>query len=136
MTAFFQQIKAAGGRMTKIRQAILEILWKNECLLSNARIAEKLRRKKIYPNRSTLFRELVFLTKNKIIRKDVIAGANYYEIRQDHHHHLICLNCNDIIKVKLGHHLKRHEMFLARQNNFKITGHLLNFYGYCKKCQI
>lgn len=135
MTAIFQQIKDLGGRVTKTRQAILEILWQNQCLLSNAQIKEKLARKKIYPDRSTLFRELVFLAKNRIIRKDVISGTNYYEIRQDHHHHLVCLKCNHIIKVKLGHHLKREEKRLEQQNQFKITGHLLNFYGFCQKCR-
>jgi len=87
------------------------------------------------PNRSTIFRELLFLTKNNILIKNNISGVDCYEIQQDHHHHLVCLNCNSIIKIEVGGHLAKQEKQIAKRNKFDIINHSLEFYGYCRNCQ-
>ena len=138
-----------------------------------------LKKMKLEPNRSTIYRELKFLVANNIIVKNIISGISYYEIspsyrnfqfnslearktkkegyiynknsshnqgcssqlnqgcsHQDHHHHhLICLKCNKIIKVEMTNQLVIEEKRLAKKNNFNIVNHSLDFYGYCQKCQ-
>lgn len=135
MTTIYQKIRTKGGRLTKIRKAIIDILLKQNCFLSNAEIVIRLNRLKLHPDRSTIFRELGYLVKNQIIIKTVISGINYFEITQDHHHHLICLDCESIVRVDMGNHLEKQEKLIARQNNFKITGHSLEFYGRCRNCK-
>ncbi len=128
-------IKILGGRLTKTRKAIIEALSENHCFLTKAEIVQKLQSKKIKPNRSTLYRELIFLAKNQIVRKNTINGIDYFEIPKDHHHHLVCINCNSIKKVELSNQLEKQEKQIAKQNKFKIINHSLEFYGYCRNCQ-
>lgn len=57
-----QKIKLAGGRLTKIRKTILDILVRNQCLISKDEIVKKLAQKQITPDRSTIYRELQYLS--------------------------------------------------------------------------
>jgi Fur family ferric uptake transcriptional regulator len=131
----YKTIKDKGGRLTKTRKAILETLANAHCLMSEADIRNILNKKSIVPNRSTLFRELKFLVTHAIVVKNSISGTDYYEIPHDHHHHLVCLGCNSIDKVEIGNHLEKQEQEIAKKNDFTITNHSLEFYGYCKDCE-
>jgi len=137
MQTIYQKITKLGKRITKTRRAILEILVQESCLLDKKTLLQKLQRKKINPDRTTLYRELLFLTEHQIVNKSLINGVGHYEIANfDHHHHLICLNCNHIQKVILKNTLTKQEKILSQKNNFTITNHQLDFYGYCAKCQL
>jgi len=135
MNIFRKTILDSGGRLTKTKKAIIDVLFENNCLLSKQKLIEKLKIKRIKPDRSTVYRELQFLTKTNIVIKDTIAGIDYYEIPQDHHHHLVCMSCNSISKVKIDNHLKKQEKEIAKQNKFNIINHSLEFYGYCPTCR-
>jgi Fur family ferric uptake transcriptional regulator len=133
--SLYQIIKEKGGRLTKTRKEIIRALLDSDCLLSQKDIASALQSRSVIPNRSTLFRELAFLVKNTIVRKNTITGVDYYEIAHDHHHHLVCLGCHSIDKVDLGAHLEKQEKAISKVKKFEITNHSLEFYGYCKKCK-
>lgn len=177
-TIIYQNIKASGGRLTKLRQALIEIMLKGDCLISSSKLLLCLKKAKLEPNRSTIYRELKFLVANNIIVKNIISGTSYYEIspsyrsfeissleackekneaynykknfashnnsashnqgsshKDHHHHHLICLKCNKIIKVEMENQLAQEEKKLAKKTNFNIVNHSLDFYGYCQKCK-
>jgi Fur family ferric uptake transcriptional regulator len=129
------KIKSAGGRLTKLKKAIIEILSKECCLLSRQELIARLNKQKVNPDRSTIYRELLNLSKNSIIIHSHILGKDYYEIPRKHHHHLICVNCRKISQIEFGHPLAKQEKLIARKNNFNIINHLLEFYGYCHACQ-
>lgn len=135
MNQILNKIKAQGGRVTKVRKAILEILSRVDCLMPYQELTNKLVNYKLRPNRSTMFRELIFLTSHQIINKNVIGGVDYYEVTPDHHHHLVCVKCHEIKKVDLGRHLAKQEKRIAEQNKFNIINHSLEFYGHCRDCQ-
>lgn len=135
MNTIHKTIQTSGGRLTKTKKAIIDVLFASHCLLSKQELVKKLLVKKIRPNRSTIYRELQFLTKNNIVIKNTITGTDYYEIPRDHHHHLVCMSCNSINKVKIGNYLEKQEKQIAKQNKFNIINHSLEFYGYCQKCQ-
>lgn len=135
MDSIFQKVRSAGGRITKLRKAIIKILFESDCLLSRQEIIERLSEIHLHPDRSTLYREFLFLTQNNIVQKSVLNEAEYFEIPHDHHHHLVCLKCDDIQKVHLSQHLQEEEKEISAKNNFHITSHSLDFYGYCHKCQ-
>ena len=128
-------IKAHGGRLNKIKKAIINVLSESHCLLSKQELVDKLKIKNIKPDRSTIYRELQFLTKNNVVIKNTIDGIDYFEIPHDHHHHLICLKCGKIGQIKMSNHLEKQEIQIAKQNKFNIINHSLEFYGYCRKCQ-
>ncbi|QQG52524.1 MAG: transcriptional repressor [Candidatus Falkowbacteria bacterium] len=133
----YQNIRNQGGRLTRLRKGIVQILLAEDCLLSSAKLLSRLNKSNLTPNRSTIFRELLFLTNNQIILKNNISGVDYYEIPCDkHHHHLVCLKCHAISKVELADQLQKQEKKIAKQNKFKVINHSLEFYGYCRKCQV
>lgn len=136
MKAIKKTKQVSAGRLTKIKKAIIAVLSEKHCLLTKTELVEKLTARKINPDRSTIYRELLFLEKNNIVVKNTILGAGYFEIPKNHHHHLICINCNSIGYVEMSNHLKKHEKQIAKQNKFNIINHSLEFYGYCRKCQI
>jgi len=136
MEKIYKKIKDSGGRLTKIKKAIINLLSENHCLLSKKELVAKLKAKKIYPNRSTIYRELQFLTNNGVVIKNTISGTDYYEIPKDRHHHIICLKCKNIKKVEIGNYLKKQGKKIVKENKFIITNYSIEFYGYCHKCQI
>jgi Fur family ferric uptake transcriptional regulator len=131
----YKNIRECGGRITKLRKGILQILSNDDCLISQADLLLKLKKIKLSPNRSTIFRELLFLSKNNIVIKNTISGIDYYEMANDHHHHLVCLKCNLISKVEADDHLEKQEKQILKNNKFIIINHSLEFYGYCHNCQ-
>jgi Fur family ferric uptake transcriptional regulator len=131
----YKTIKTQGSRLTKTRKAIIEILFQSPCLLSASDLMARLKLRKIQPNRSTMYRELMFLVQNNIISKNIISHKDYFELPKDHHHHLVCTSCNSIRKVVLGKHLHRQEKQLEKENQFLITNHTIEFYGLCQNCR-
>lgn len=136
MNIIYETIQSLGGRLTKTKKAIVDVLLENHCLLTKTELTRKLGNRKIKPHRSTIYRELQSLTKYNIVIKNTISGIDYYEIPQDHHHHLVCLNCNRINRIEIGNHLEKQEKQIAKKNKFNIVNHSLEFYGYCNKCQV
>jgi len=132
----YTTIRSWGGRVTKLREEILQILSQTDCLLSQSEIIMQLHTAKLNPNRSTIFRELLFLTQNGIVIKHTLSGTDYFEIPQDHHHHLVCLKCHAITKIIIGNHLQNQEKKIAKQFNYTIVNHSLEFYGYCRHCRV
>jgi len=135
MNTIGKAIHSIGGRLTKTKKAIIDVLSENHCLLSKQELTKKLEAKTIKPDRSTIYRELQFLIKNNIIIKNTIAGVDYLEIPQNHHHHLVCMGCHSISKVTIRNYLKKQEKQIAKQNKFTIINHSLEFYGYCHHCR-
>lgn len=129
------QLKHEGFRLTQVRQALLEILWSETCLLTTAEIQKRLLARELKPNRSTLYRELKFLTEKNLIIKHSIAGKDLYELPCEHHHHLVCVECGNLTRVELQNHLRVEEKKLEKQFGFKIARYELDFYGICKRCQ-
>lgn len=104
-------------------------------MLSAAEILKYLKKHNPKINRTTVYRELLFLTKHAVVKEVLLSGkAPFYELNQDKHHHLVCLNCDSIKPVSLGKHLLAEEKKVYRKEKFKITAHSLEFYGLCKKC--
>lgn len=133
----YTNIRTGGGRITKIRREIIRYLSEEDCLLSKSDMLAYLKKNDIQPNRSTLYRELLALTKSGVIIKNNISGIDYYEISNDHHHHhhLVCIKCNSIQKVEMEDHLRIQEREITKQTQFNIINHSLEFYGLCRNCQ-
>jgi len=52
----------------------------------------------------------------------------------EHHDHLICLKCGQIIEVS-DEKIERLQDKLAELNDFTPVKHKLEIYGYCRKCR-
>jgi Fur family ferric uptake transcriptional regulator len=128
------------------RQAILEVLSNTEEHPSAEEIY--LAVQKIYPNigLTTVYRTLELLVDMGLVFKfDFGDKRARYELSQGptskkHHHHLVCTNCGRIIDYtdfidEEKELLRRTEAGLSEKYNFKITDHLIQFYGLCDECR-
>jgi Fur family ferric uptake transcriptional regulator len=94
---------------------------------------------------TSVYRTLDLLVQLSIVDKfDFGDGRARYELAEGpsgvkHHHHLVCTGCGAILEyddfleeeLKL---VKRTEEGLSKRYGFKITGHVVQFYGICKRC--
>jgi Fur family ferric uptake transcriptional regulator len=133
-------------RITIPRQVILEILSNEEKHVSAEEVFLKVH--KIYPDigLTTVYRTLNLLTQIGLVSKfDFGDGKARFELssntkKKGHHHHLVCTKCNKVINYKdfieeEEKLFKKTEKALAEKYNFKITDHLVRFYGLCEECR-
>ncbi|MDO8509576.1 MAG: transcriptional repressor [bacterium] len=130
-----QKIKKAGGRITKVRQGVIAILLVADRPIDAAELAKRLKKKKITADRTTIYREVLYLLHNSIIhRVQLNDGAQYYEILDEHHHHLVCTSCHSIVDMILHNDLEEQAKKIWKKEKFKVTDHTLEFFGLCAKC--
>lgn len=82
---------------------------------------------------STVYRSLEQFHEKGIVQSETIRNSSelYYSLKdQSHCHYAICLGCNEIRYVDVCP-VHEHGMNI---NDFHITGHKLELYGYCDKC--
>ncbi len=139
------KFSGCGYRLTIGRGAILDVLSKSEGHLSAEDIYMKIHPRHPNIGLTTIYRTLDVLSSLGMVYKlDFGDGRARYEFAEGpkgahHHHHLVCTDCNRVIdytdfideEVEL---LKQTEEGLSKKYNFKITNHLIQFYGLCQKC--
>lgn len=130
------KIKNKGYRYSVIRESILNLIIKSKKPLSYFNIHDFFNKKKMSANKTTIYRELVFLKEQKIIRElQFKDGVKYYEIMPEgHHHHIICNECETIEHIELNKDLEMQEKAIFENNKFKVIAHSLEFYGLCNSC--
>lgn len=135
-----------GYRMTRPREAILDVLGKTKDHLSAEEIYLSVH--EFYPNigLTTVYRNLELLVEMGMVMKfDFGQGKAKYELTDQysgkgHHHHLVCLKCfrvidyNEFMEDELQF-LKNAQQGLSKKYDFEITGHLIQFQGYCSQCK-
>jgi Fur family ferric uptake transcriptional regulator len=141
-----EKFRGHGYRLTVPRQAVLDVLGKTSDHLSAEDVYFEVHR--IYPDigLTTVYRTLELLVQMGLASKfDFGDSRARYELSEgpkgvDHHHHLVCTNCGKIIDYadfieEETELVKRTEEGLSRRFNFKITNHIMQFYGLCDKCR-
>lgn len=129
-----QRLRKAGCKLTPPRLAVLQvILQEGEHLNPPAILAQAQR---IYPQtgRATVYRTLELLTQLGIVRPIYVGEDGPTYIRAEGgHHHLVCARCGKIVDFD---HCSADSMEreLEARYGFRITSHLLEFYGLCAEC--
>ncbi|SHG91606.1 Fur family transcriptional regulator [Tepidibacter thalassicus] len=134
-----KKIKNNGYKLTNQRKGIIKTLFEHKNhFLSAEEIFSKLKEKNIKTNLSTVYRNLEILEKIDIIHKINIDGNYFkYELIQNkkqHNHVIICKNCGKTEKINFC----PLEKIISNitNNNFVLTDHKFELYGYCNKCKI
>jgi len=139
------KFQGCGYRITAGREAILDVLSHSQGHLSAEDIYMKVHPKYPTLGLTTIYRTLDVLSDLGMISKlDFGDGRARYELAEahsgaPHHHHLVCTGCHKVIEytdfideeVEL---LRETEKGLNAKYDFKITHHVIQFYGLCKKC--
>ena len=129
-------LQGRGFRMTPIRRLFLKTFRDSKHPVSTYELYTELTKHKLSCNRSTMYRELVFLEKQGVITSVEFGdGVKRYEAADEHHHHFICTKCNTIFDVNLTNDLAADESFIEKQLGARIQSHSLEFFGLCKNCR-
>lgn len=85
---------------------------------------------------STIYRILaVFEEKNLVIKTNFLGDDKVvYELNKGEHiHYAVCLNCHKRIPFHICPFEHMHKNI--EENEFLVTEHKLELYGYCKQCR-
>ncbi len=122
-------------KKTPARLAINGFLSNSKIPVDVEQIIKYLRSKQLDTNKVTVYRNLDFLFKNKIIERVEFGEGKYrYELKKNHHHHLICTNCGKIQDVETNA-VEKLEKQIQEDKRFKVQSHSLEFFGLCANCQ-
>src|SRR5690554_6354407 len=96
-----EKLKSIGARITPARKVILEIVFGEEVPMSAIDIQEKLEKRNVKVNKTTVYRELDYLLHQGILKLVyLVPGIAHYESASlPHHHHLVCDNCGKVEEV-------------------------------------
>jgi Fur family ferric uptake transcriptional regulator len=145
LTDWQGRIRQVGHRMTAGRKAILGVLAGSPKHLSAEDIYRKIHSTNPSVGLSTVYRTLELLVNKSMVSKiDFGDGRARFELSEgprgpNHHHHLVCTGCSRIVdysnffSAEIAMH-QRIERKLAKKYNFKITNHLVQYYGLCDVC--
>ncbi|WP_099467583.1 Fur family transcriptional regulator [Konateibacter massiliensis] len=128
-------LKSTDLKQTKKRNLIISILEEATAPLTAEEIME-LSSKEIKMSFSTVYRALNALAERNIVTKTVHQdGKLYYKIQTHSHQHILkCIKCSECISIDACP-LESLEANLCAETDYKITGHNLEFFGVCPKCQ-
>ncbi len=130
-------LREKGYRITSTRKAVLETFVDEAKPISAEGLIKNLARKKLYPNKTTIYRELDTLRAGGFI-KEVQLGLDrrVYEVTSlGHHHHLICTKCDCIEDIHMENDMIAYERNIMKKKSFKVFDHSLEFFGLCARCQ-
>lgn len=131
-------LKEKGYKATPARLAILEIFTKSKSPLTAENVFKELKRSKKNKdiNEATVYRTLSLLEEGKVLTKvDFRKESAFFELNQEHHHHITCLKCDTVedfestaIEKALGGIIRSSSKFI------NIKEHSLELFGLCKSC--
>jgi Fur family zinc uptake transcriptional regulator len=129
-----QLLKEYGYKYTGKREEMVRIFDRERRYLSAKEILKYMQED--YPTLSydTIYRNLALFEELDILEATDLGGERIYRLQcstNEHHHHLICLSCGK------SRHIKScpMEAMLGEPDEFMITGHKFEIYGYCTGCE-
>ncbi|MBK6940948.1 MAG: transcriptional repressor [Planctomycetes bacterium] len=97
-----------------------------------------LRREKTYVSKATVYRTLKLLVDAHFLDELEIGArkAKFYEPvhGREHHDHMICLRCGDILEFS-DDEIETKQQEAATRHKFRLLSHSLKMFGLCKECE-
>ena len=129
------EIKTAGYKLTPQRQTIIEAMVSASAPTTPLALHAVLVKK--HPNIGlvTVYRTIELLEKLGLLCRFIDGTAASFKAGPtEHHHHLVCRGCGDVVDFS-GHCPLELETVLERETGFRITDHKIEFSGICLDCQ-
>lgn len=124
-----------GMKKTKQRECVLAVLEKANAPLSAMEICSLARGGDCQIWLSTVYRVLELFVKENIAVKTALPDGEtaVYELsRNRHRHYAVCLGCRKVMEMEHCPLEKFEPEF--NDGEFRVLGHKLEMYGYCKDC--
>ncbi|WP_394954575.1 Fur family transcriptional regulator [uncultured Helicobacter sp.] len=131
------EIRRNGLKNSKQREEILTVLYKSGTHLSPEEITNKIRTTDKNASISSVYRILSFLEKSGFITAlEADKSGRRYEIAsKEHHDHIICLDCGDIIEF-VNPQIEALQIKIAQEFGAKLISHDMRLFVKCAKCQM
>ena len=133
-----ETLKDAGLKVTHPRTKILDILQSNP---GTHLSADEIHNKLVDHNESiglaTVYRVLTQLELAGLIQKNQFSdNQSSYEIKKQHHDHLICTKCGKIIEF-MNDDLETLQEEISEKYQFRLDSHVMTLFGVCRdgNCQ-
>lgn len=134
---FTEYLRENGLKVTPERIAILKELLHVPQHFDADEFFLHLKKNKIPVSRATVYRTLDILEKAGIVKKYSMGEAHArfeFVWNQQHHDHLICLQCGKIIEF-FDKEIEKRQEFVGQSHKFKILNHSLQIWGLCENCK-
>lgn len=138
LVEFRNLLKSNGLKYTKQREAVIQILYNHEEHYTPEELY--LLVKESFPELNvgiaTVYRTLNLLEESQMTTSISFGsqGKKYELANKPHHDHMICRRCNTIIEFE-DEIIEKRQQKIAKEHGFQLTGHLMQLYGICSKCQ-
>jgi Fur family ferric uptake transcriptional regulator len=126
-----------GLRSTEQRRLVTEMFFASSEHLSIEDLLEKVRVEEPKIGYATVYRTLKLLKECGLaFERHFGDGVSRYEVAwaDEHHDHLICLECEKIIEFE-DEGIEELQHKVAARKGFKLVRHKLELYGVCGDCQ-
>lgn len=135
---FRNLLKNNGLKYTKQREAVLQVLYNHEDHYTPEELYLLVKEHfpKLNVGIATVYRTLNLLEESQMATSISFGsqGKKYELANKPHHDHMICRSCNLIIEFE-DDIIEKRQQKIAKEHGFKLTGHLMQLYGICAKCQ-
>lgn len=125
-------------KFTKQRELVLKFLYENDGHFTPEDIYTLLKQQhpEINIGIATVYRTLSLLETSQIASSISfgVQGKKYELGLKKHHDHLICTKCSKIIEF-FDKTIEERQEDIAKEFNFKMTGHTMKIVGLCEDCQ-
>ncbi len=132
---FLYQLKQEKLNITKPRRIVFETIANNHGI-TMAQLT-----KKLTPtiHRASIYRTVTTLESYGIIKRVYIGWKYTLELSEaydnQHHHHLLCTNCNETIHTDHDIELERSIYDHGLKYGFVMSSHEVNIQGLCSSCR-
>jgi len=124
----------SGTKNTPLRQSILNTLSSTSIPMTVQDIMKSLSSSAIHPHKTSVYRGLLNLMSDGVIRQVQLSPlTQYFELADSHHHHAVCTECGAIADVDLDE--KNLLASVEKLTQFNLSSHTLEFFGACPSCQ-
>ncbi|MCF7906186.1 transcriptional repressor [Candidatus Gracilibacteria bacterium] len=124
-------------RKSALRTAMMDIFSHAKAPLTVPSLQEALKKKKLSPNKTSLYRHLDTLVSLGALEELVLeSSVTHYELQRHHHHHFVCESCE---KIECLEDSQLEKSIHALEDTLKKKGlsaqkHQFSFSGTCKSC--
>jgi Fur family ferric uptake transcriptional regulator len=134
---FEEYLQSRGMRNTEQRRILVEYVFSHHQHFDADQLIAQLPAKgePQYVSRPTVYRTLAEFVDAGLLRKFELDGRSVYEHDYGYpqHDHLYCKQCHRLFEFKSDDLVELRDR-VAREQNFRVTGHRLIVHGVCAEC--
>jgi Fur family ferric uptake transcriptional regulator len=132
---FQERLRSKGYSLTAPRKLVFETLTKTAH--QPLSMTELIQKTKGFADRASVYRAVAALEDAGIVQRLHMGWKHKLELSddfQEHHHHLSCIKCGQVIHSEEDNELEIRIHRLAQLHGFAITNHQLEIRGLCTEC--